>query len=466
MTSDRNNLKAGLFVLIGIVLGFGVILVLAWSNVSEWMTSAQTVTVRFALRDGLRGLKEGSIVTVGDVPAGTVQDIRDDVQGTTRQPGRIDQSGLVVAKLVDIELPAKYKLYDNAVVELVVPPLGSGTRLNIASFGYAPQPTGATGEPPAVDLDGHERVGDRWRYEPGEVIPGELAGSQLTASLVKDIGIGEMQRQQIRQIIADVQRLVAAVAEKPEAISGLIDSLHATAAALERDVPKITGPVAEKMDGIVGNVDHLADEADSVVTRISGRADEWLDRISSVTASADAIMTRVEGMVGEDGSISRTIDEARTLLSDARQVVGEENRQQVSATLSNLETTTSELRALVVTQRPVLERLIANARLTSDQLKLAAIEVRRSPWRLLYKPSEKEVAHDNLYDAARSYALAAGALETTSETLRALLERFPETLDEDDHNLKLMLDHLHLSMEQFIKAEKRFWEALEEEKPE
>jgi hypothetical protein len=108
----------------------------------------------------------------------------------------------------------------------------------------------------------------------------------------------------------------------------------------------------------------------------------------------------------------------------------------------------------------VLERTIANFRLASDQIKLATIEVRRSPWRLLYSPTDKELATDQIYDAARSFSLAADALNSTADSLQAVLDRYGNQVKAEDPNFKLMLDNLRQTFEKFSQAENKFWEAL------
>jgi hypothetical protein len=134
-----------------------------------------------------------------------------------------------------------------------------------------------------------------------------------------------------------------------------------------------------------------------------------------------------------------------------------------NTSLDDVKSATASLSTLVVTQKPVLERMIANMRLTSDQLKLTAIEVRRSPWRLLYKPEQQELETDNLYDASRSFALAATTLESTAESLSALMNKYGEKIDTADPDLKLILSNLHETFEKFSTAETDFWKSLEKQ---
>jgi hypothetical protein len=73
--------------------------------------------------------------------------------------------------------------------------------------------------------------------------------------------------------------------------------------------------------------------------------------------------------------------------------------------------------ALLAESSPSLRRTVANARLASDQLKFTLEEVRRSPWRLLYRPDTRELEFELLYDSARIYASAVSDLRDASAAL-------------------------------------------------
>ena len=44
----------------------------------------------------------------------------------------------------------------------------------------------------------------------------------------------------------------------------------------------------------------------------------------------------------------------------------------------------------------------------------AMIEIRRSPWKVLYRPTEKELENELLYEATRSFAVAAADMKAAS----------------------------------------------------
>ena len=468
MSRDNSNYKAGLFVVAGLTLAFIAIVVL--SDIRGLFTPMQEVTMRYPIADGLLGLKEGANVTIGNRPAGSITRIADEVTDDR-----------VTAQLVTFELPKRYRLFDNARIELVVPPLGAGTSINIRNVGYdaaseeqpalmvqgwrvirldkngqpvdvpadlasfAPDQLEAKGEAVMVDAAGRVKLGDSWQYKPGELMRGGRAGSQLVADLVKEIGISDVQKQQIGSIIANVDTILAKLAEDPEKLKQIIANVHAITEALKDDVPAITKDTRE----VMAKAKALADTTNTTIDKVHSMVMENGDDLRAIVAKGRTTMDNAEQISQRMkdqtlGKIDEALDKAKAAMADVKE-------------------TADQLKAFAVSQRPVLERTIANARLISDQLKLASIEIRRSPWRLLYKPTDKELDTDNIYGAARSFALAAGTLDSTAESLRVLLERYGDKLDAKDQNVQLMLDNLHETFEKFDKAENQFWQALDEQ---
>ena len=104
-------------------------MVFVLADLGRYLEKKQTVKVYFRLVDGLQGLKKGAAVTLGDQLIGAVISIQDRIKA--------DQQGSmrVVGKEVDAQIPKRYDIYQNAVIELKAPLIGSGTSLNIRSVG-------------------------------------------------------------------------------------------------------------------------------------------------------------------------------------------------------------------------------------------------------------------------------------------------------------------------------------------
>jgi len=111
-------------------------------------------------------------------------------------------------------------------------------------------------------------------------------------------------------------------------------------------------------------------------------------------------------------------------------------------------------------ERPAFARFLEDSREVAAQLKLASIEVRHSPWKLLYQPKPGEVAHENLYDAARSFAIATDDLRSVSEGLKASVERMPGRLEQDAKFRTELQKQVIDAMTRYEEAQRRLYDVL------
>jgi hypothetical protein len=397
MASERDNLKAGLFVIVTAALGMLIALILGWEGFQNLLRPRQTVMVYYPLTTGLQGLALGADVTLGDVPVGTVRgtgDVLDEANGDSR----------LVGKLVIFKIPRRYQLYWNAQVELVVPLLGSSTTLNIRSVGDRdPYDTDA----PMPDdlrqklLDSDEDMATL----PSGAIPGTVASS-LTRNLVKSVGFGEIQQTQVQSILE--------------------------------------------------NLDATTTDARATVASVRQRSEKWLDRIDSITLNSDEGITAIRKMIDSqvpviEGVLAKVDEIVTDVQAKSGTLLDTANDGMV-----DMRKAAKEIAALTVSQRPLIKRTLANLLLASEQLKLATIEVRRAPWRLLSKPGTAELETDNLYDSARSFAQGAASVEAAIASIQSL-----STVDRTTYDiLAPYMEYLKSLESKFRAAEKRFWEHL------
>lgn len=433
MPKERDNVIAGLFVLSGVILT--LVITLALTNLGSFFQQRQTVAVEYTLADGVQGLKEGATVTLGDQPMGSVTGISD----------VLDEHGSVVAKRITLSMPHRLRLFTNAIIELKAPLVGTGTTVNISSVG--------SGTP----------------YTAQHVINGSRDSGPL-----KQVGIQEEQRRQIQRIIANIERLTASLSDAQSQrgntpIEQVMANLVTISTAVRDDVPALLRKVESSLGEVesilktagpaVADIRDVAAKVHTLGTTLTQRSEGWLNAADKTMSSLSQASGEVRDLIHDKGpAMARTVDhleQTTQSLRDKTLAQVDQAVASVNSAMENIRLSTGELRQLVVGQRPVIERAIANAQLTSDQLKLAAIEVRRSPWRLLYSPSEKELETDNLYDAARSFALAAGTLQSAAQSLRAV-----NANAQDPAQTKQMLDHLETLFGRYQQAEDAFWKAL------
>ncbi len=445
MQSQRNNLKAGLFVVSGLTLLFACVIIFA--DLDKWIISYQQCTVRFSLDEGIAGLKSGSPVTVGGQPVGKVTRVYDQIS-----------EGVVRAKLVNFQIPDDLTIYETAVIELNAPPLGSGAVLNIVSFG--------------APLENAKQVtssGSSWLYEHGTDPPlkGGAATSPIVKSFAKQLGIENEQQLQIQNSIKALEQLMTALGAESTSLAEAL-----------RDIKTITSAVAKRTPSIMKNVDQTTGKIDAITGNAQKDYKTWaasigtfLNKANETLAKLDKAVQTVQTVLDENKPVvAAALKDARLAMEHARAVMKTAREQWVTRitdlindandSMKSVKRTAADLENLLTTERPNLERTLANLRILSDQLKLTGIEIRRAPWRLLYEPDEKELETDNLYDAARSFATAAASLNAANASLEALINKKGGDKNLRDKRIEQLKAKLEESIKRFTEAEEKFFKEL------
>ena len=101
---------------------------------------------------------------------------------------------------------------------------------------------------------------------------------------------------------------------------------------------------------------------------------------------------------------------------------------------------------------------LASLKTAGDNLKFATAEVRRSPWRLLYKPEKGEVANLVLYDSARQFAEGANDMQDSAVALRDALK----DKDVDPKRIEKLLEQLDKNFTHFQQVEQDLWKQVKE----
>jgi len=128
----------------------------------------------------------------------------------------------------------------------------------------------------------------------------------------------------------------------------------------------------------------------------------------------------------------------------------------VKLSMANFRTVSEKARDVVGGNKGKLDAMIASLKTTGDNLKYASSEVRRSPWRLLYKPGAGEVANLNLYDSTRQFAEGAGQLNDAAVALRDALK----DPDVDQAQVQKLVEKLDKSFAGFQDVEQQLWQQV------
>lgn len=418
---SKNNVLAGLFVLAALALVMVVIIVM--SNLGDAFIAKHEYIVRFSVVDGAEGLESGAPVKLGGQRVGRVTQAKIHDNETSGEPDYVD---------VTIQIPIRYKLYSDADVQLLKPLLGTGSSINI------------------ISLSGMTVVGVQFQGPPkllksGDMIYGRLGPPGFIAA--SDYA-------RLQSIIARVDRIT-------EEAEPQIKTIMANASDAVADVRSVTSDVKQKWPV-------WSQQASDVIARVEKGSQSFDTIISNLKDVATAV---------KDG-----VEDARKLIDKGRAVV-DENRASIDAVVKNVKEVTDrvngewstkittlldqgreamesakqtakDVELLVAKNKPQLEEIIADATLAAQQLKLTTVEVRASPWRLLYQPTKKELENELLYNSVRQYSEAVGELRVASDSLKAMSQR-PGT---DAKTIDAMTEKLRVAFEKYQEQERAFLE--------
>lgn len=416
--AKRNNTLAGLLVLFS-VGAFVLIVVILGGGLEAF--GKRDYTVRFPIETGAEGIEIGSRVTVGGVNVGMVKGRKFAMSGQTIE-------GIDVTIAIDKTIP----LRQGTIAYLQLPILGGTGSINFS------------------------KLGDGTQLAESDLIEGRIAPPGILTST----GFGEEQAEALRRIIATAQ-------ETTERIN---DITRRFSDGVVPDVETIVGSTREHYPTWLERIDSITDNADKTVARgpqISEELelqvaefrsfiqetrpliDENRDRINNAIANFEATSTNTREITEQ---ASTFMDRLNGEISDKAIAILESGRDGLDEARAAI----TKADSILGEQRPQIRASLANFRLASDQLRDTLIEVRRSPWRLLYRPDTRELEYELLYDAARAYAGAVTNLRSAAESLEAISAS--ESPDRDD--VRALTTEIERAFERYREAEEFFLQQL------
>lgn len=403
MAHQRNALTAGIFILATIALVTTGIILIAGPSMFAVKRSYQA---RFPISVDLAGLRVGDDVRLGGSKLGSVTAI--EIVTEEAEPHTI----------VRFAIPTRVRLKTDAQINVSASFTGLA-QLNIPVIGSGPD---------ATEKD---------------VLAGR--GGGLGAVLES------MQRlaPKVDATITDVQLAVASVR------SNTIPKFNSTLAAYERigtrgvelidHVQTKVDPAFERYNAVAENAALAAKNIGDLVGPNNGELRSSLTNVKELTAElkvkVPALVDRVAGITEK---VAATLDRAGDMLEKFKDTG--ENAKVASATV----------RELVARNSGRIESIIVSSRASAENLRLASSEIRRSPWRLLYKPSKDEMLNQDLFNATREFAEGASQLADVATTLQGLRDSGTAT----EAELNTVLEQLEESFKQFKNVEKRLYDEV------
>ena len=419
---QRNELATGLFVIIGLAAGVGVLI---WLGAAEVFTRwGQNVVFAAEHRQGNLGLEVGSIIKVGDAPIGKVEKITIDLAGN-----RV----LYHARLSRRDINIHSDAYAIAVSEFI-----GGASIVVKSFGSDRSPLADDAHP---------------------VLLNEAPNAMLRQAQ-QALGYGDEQRRQFQQALKNITEATGYIRNIAATVTKQIDTKDKTAlmskirvavqnlVASSQNLQAITKNLKAETD--VHNPASLLRKAHSIASHVEDVSSTAAEVVKNVKPDIEKTISRVRQYTEKDiADILTTLRQSNT---------------KIASIVADLKIASASARDIIVLNRDKIDKTIMNMKSVSSNLEAAAKEIRRNPWRLLQKPSKKELRDENLYDAARVFAEGAEKLNEALAELKALRQARPEGIKATDPELARIQEHLRMTFEKFRLAEDALWKTLTKSK--
>lgn len=421
MSKQRNAVKVGTFILVSVALIFT--LVVAINRGAGMFASAQVRYASFTLTDDLSGLRVGDDVRIGGFTVGEVRKIelvRPDHPKLPTRPSSAEPAPSAMI-LVEFSVPKKYRLSEGAKIGIQTTFTGQSW-LNFEDVGSGVE----------LAADAPALVGHPSPFTAIMASAPQLAG-------------------QLNMTISDVRL------QTLPRVHGILEDVRG------QTVPKVN----QTVDGFKTT----ADTATALITDVRGEVKPAVEKYNAVTDSTNRMMTNIGDIFGESktdmkgtfanlntvtGSVKEKLPGILEKLDTAMAKV-DAAVVNATASLENIRSMTASANGVISGNKSRLDGMIASLKGTADNLKYASAEIRRSPWRLLYKPPKNEVANLNIFDSARQFAEGANDLNDAAQALKdAVNSKVPE------EDVQKLMERVQKSFTNFAEVEQKLWAEVKE----
>jgi ABC-type transporter Mla subunit MlaD len=372
----RNNVRAGIFVSVSILVAVSSIIVLtdAWRALFQ---PTHEYTVIYDVSDGVQNLKSGADVLIGGMLMGEVAEVA----------ARTDQRAFEQIE-VTLAISRDIQLYEGAEIAIGSAIIGDNAWIEVSSVGNPD-----LGEP-------HDR---------------QFTG--ISAPILGGL-LGAVSADDTEAMVTDFQGAARNVRELTERVN-------------TQDWPRWAD---RDFDAVFQDGRELLAEYKNLVAENRPSIDAAIENIKVGTGDAKEVARRVREETVD--KVHSLLDTGQAGMDTASEVVGKVNRD-------------------YDLWEPDIRDALAAARLSGQQLKLFATELRRSPWKLLYRPQREEYEHELLYEATRSFAMAASDLKAASESARRITDARGADIQLDEQTRKLVNDMLRDAIERYQASQER-----------
>lgn len=253
----------------------------------------------------------------------------------------------------------------------------------------------------------------------GRLLPeGQVLRGQPTADF-------SVVTEKANQVLAEGEQLVSAIRSIVESIEseGTLTTAIQDLAGLVKDLRAEIVPIRDRLRALLSEIQEIVDENRLDIRHSVANLKETTDRANA---------------------IAEKLQETPDLLNGS---------------LAEIEKAGASVKDLLVENRSHIDTILQDLRHTATNSANLTAEVKRRPWRLLYRPSESEIQAMDLYDAAWAYNLGASEL---NRSVRDLADQWTR-LDREGQDVEILREaeeEVRQSLKRYREAEDVFWEKL------
>ncbi len=439
MHTKNAEFKAGLTLLVGIGVFLGFLFYASGAK-SPW---AEYRHLRLRFKQGFLAPTVGDPVVMNGVEVGRVETVS---QATEERRGaRLTLADRATLKLKDGEDGVAREIYVLAVVRMEpgqVVPRGTTAEISESLVGSRKLKL-----KPGLSVENIEDK-DTVAEPIPTVAAGDFTDLQRSVQDLADKVTGLVEQgsgvlEEVTKALADVRGLIADLRAKVDQVdvAGIQGNVLEASKALRTTLEKASAQVdaiARKVDAAAGNVETLTGRGVEVVDATGKDVHELL-------ASLKALVARLDGIVIDaQPKISATFDNVLAASASVTRL-GED-----------LEAIGPRLNGILGDAGGDLSGVLKRLNEVGHNLADASEDVRAHPWKLLNKPDDKEIAFENLRNAASNFVRASGAVQQTIADLKALEARTDLGTDAQKRLLQAAFVRLQTDLAKYGDAESRF----------
>ena len=258
---------------------------------------------------------------------------------------------------------------------------------------------------------------------------------------------------------------------RPSGISHALATVASLAPQIKAMVTQVRTTTVPLINADLTKLGATADSIRTAATSASGVLRSVHGEIKPVVAKYDAAADKTAYAMDQAGKLLHSgrkgaVVNINAVTADIKKAIpallakAQSDLNQVHATFTNSTALTQQAKSLLTQNQDRINSIIRALHGTSVNLKVFAVEIRHSPWRLLYKPSKKDINNVEIYDAVREFDQAARHLQHAADVLKASAVN-PQT-PAQQAQLHQLMRKLNTTFSQFQQVETKFWKAVKQ----